>query len=59
MKQFPNKKDPFGKIPKTAIFLLSEDLKILYQFVYIKSDLHDCREGRHIPTVATGTSNMS
>lgn len=58
--QFPSKKNQFGEISKTAIFLLSEDLKILYQFAYIKSHLRDCREGRYLPqNVNIGTSNVS
>lgn len=33
MTQFPNKKDPFGKISINAIFLLSADLKITRLFI--------------------------
>lgn len=46
-----NKKDPFGRFSETSIDFLSEDLKVLYQFVYIKSDLHACEVGRHLPYV--------
>ena len=39
MTQFPNKKDPFDKFSKMTIFLLSKEIKILYQFVSIKLNL--------------------
>lgn len=60
MIQFFNKKGPFGKIFKNAVFLLSAYLKILYWFVYIKSGLHDCKEGRPVPRIVDiGPSNVS
>lgn len=51
------KRTQLGKFPE---FLLSENLKILYQFIYINLNLRDCEVHRCLPQIIdVGTSNAN